>query len=499
LAIKGEGAMDRLSEATRQRLPSTARLSGYRRQDLCCGIVHVGVGAFHRAHQAVYTELALEHAFGPWGICGVSLRRPEIRDRLAPQDGLYTVAERDTAVRLQVIGCLKQLLVAPEDPAAVIERIAAPATAIVSLTVTEKGYCHDPASGRLDWSHADIRHDVAEPDRPASAVGMLVAGLARRRERRVAPPTIMSCDNLPANGQTLRGLVIALAARRDEALARWIEAEVAFPCSMVDRIVPATTAADIVRIGQALGVHDAAPVVCEPFRQWVIEDRFAGPRPAWELAGAELVAKVGPYEEMKLRLLNGSHSAIAYLGCLAGFEHVFDVMAEPDFVTFVREMMAEATPTLHVPGDLAAYQAALIARFANPSLAHRTSQIAMDGSQKLPQRLLGTIRERLCAGAPIDRLSLAVAAWIRYASGRDEQGRAIEVADPLAGRLAAIGAAAGSDPVALARGFFELGEVFGTDLPRDERFTAAVTGWLASLLARGARATVADCVRGSRS
>jgi fructuronate reductase len=385
--------------------------------------------------------------------------------------------------------------VAPQDPAAVIERIAAPEIAIVSLTVTEKGYCHDPASGQLDWIHPDIRHDLAEPERPRSAVGMLVAGLARRRERRVAPPTVMSCDNLPANGRTLRGLIMALAARRDEALARWIEAEVAFPCSMVDRIVPATTAADIAQIGTALGVHDAAPVVCEPFRQWVIEDRFAGPRPAWEVAGAELVAEVAPYEEMKLRLLNGSHSAIAYLGFFAGFEHVFEVMTAPDFVTFVRQMMAEVAPTLDVPSDLDAYQATLLARFANPALAHRTSQIAMDGSQKLPQRLLGTIRDRLRAGAPIEHLCLAVAAWIRYASGRDEQGRAIEVADPLTSRFAAISAAAGSDPDALAQGFLEINEVFGTDLPREERFTAGLTGWLASLLTRGARATVADCVR----
>jgi fructuronate reductase len=323
---------------------------------------------------------------------------------------------------------------------------------------------------------------------------MLVAGLERRRSRQIAPPTVMSCDNLPANGRTLRGLVLALAARRDEALARWIEAEVAFPCSMVDRIVPATTAADIAQTGQALTVHDAAPVVCEPFRQWVIEDRFAGPRPAWELAGAELVADVAPYEEMKLRLLNGSHSAIAYLGCLAGFEHVFEVMAAPDFATFVRRMMAEIMPTLNVPGDLTAYQATLIARFANPALAHRTSQIAMDGSQKLPQRLLGPIRDRLRAGAAIDHLCLAVAAWIRYASGHDEQGRAIEVADPLAGRFAAVSAEAGRDSAALARAFFGIGEVFGADLPRDERFAAAVTGWLASLLTRGARATVADCV-----
>jgi fructuronate reductase len=300
----------------------------------------------------------------------------------------------------------------------------------------------------------------------------------------------MSCDNLPANGHTLRGLVIGLADRRDAALARWIEGEVAFPCSMVDRIVPATTAADIARIDAALGVHDAAPVVCEPFRQWVIEDRFAGPRPAWESAGAELVADVAPYEEMKLRLLNGSHSALAYLGFLAGFEHVFEVMAVPAFASFVRRMMAEVAPTLRVEADLEAYQANLILRFANPALLHRTRQIAMDGSQKLPQRLLEPIRDRLRAGGAIDHLCLAVAGWIRYASGRDEHGQPIDVADPLAPRFAAIAAEAGRDAVALAQGFFAIGEVFGTDLPADRRFTAPVTRHLAALLTRGSRATV---------
>jgi fructuronate reductase len=488
--------MDRLNEATCAHLPRAVRVPRYRRQDLTSGIVHLGVGAFHRAHQAVYTELALEQAWGPWGICGVSLRRPDVRDRLAPQGGLYSVAERDAHEQLRVVGCLKSLLVAPEDPAAVVERLAAPETHIVSLTVTEKGYCHDPASGRLDEAHPDIRHDLATPERPRSAIGLLVAALARRRDRRATPPTVMSCDNLPANGRTLRALVIALAARRDEALARWIEAEVAFPCSMVDRIVPATTPADIVRIEAALGVHDGAPVVCEPFRQWVIEDRFAGPRPVWEHAGAELVADVEPYEEMKLRLLNGSHSAIAYLGALAGFEHVFEVMAAPDFVTFVRRMMAEVAPTLRVAADLDAYQATLILRFANPALLHRTCQIAMDGSQKLPQRLLGTIRDRLRAGATIDHLCVAVAGWMRYASGRDEHGRPIEVVDPLAPRFAAIAARAGLDAGALAQGFLAIGEVFGADLPGDRRFTVPVTQRLASLLTRGARATVADSIAG---
>ena len=488
--------MDRLNQAICARLPASVRLPTYRRGDLTCGIVHLGVGAFHRAHQAVYTELALEQAWGPWGICGVSLRRPDVRDRLAPQDGLYCVAQRDAHEHLRVVGCLKPLLVAPEDPAAVVERMAAPETHIVSLTVTEKGYCHDPKSGRLNRGHPDIRHDLTTPERPRSAIGMLVAGLVRRRDRKLAAPTVMSCDNLPANGHTLRGLVTAFAAWRDEALARWIEREVAFPCTMVDRIVPATTPADITRIDAALGVHDAAPVVCEPFRQWVIEDRFAGPRPAWEQAGAELVADAAPYEAMKLRLLNGSHSAVAYLGTLAGFEYVFEVMAAPEFVTFVRRMMAEVAPTLQVPTDLDAYQATLIERFANPALLHRTRQIAMDGSQKLPQRLLEPIRDRLRAGGAIDHLCVAVAGWIRYASGRDEHDQPIDVADPLAPRFAAIAAAAGQDPVALAQGFFAISEVFGTDLPVDQRFTVPVTQRLASLLARGSRVTIAQSIAG---
>ena len=488
----------RLTPASLERLSAEVARPAYDRARLPVGIVHLGLGAFHRAHQAVYTEDALATVPGPFGTCGVSLRSAGVRDRLAPQAGLYTVAERSAAdARLRVIGCLKEILVGPEDPAAVVARIADPKVAIVSLTVTEKGYCHDPASGALATDHPDIRHDLARPERPRSALGTLIAGLDRRRRGGIAPPTVLCCDNLPSNGRTLRTIALAFAALRDDALARWIEAEVAFPCTMVDRIVPATTEADIAAIAARLGLHDAAPVVCEPFRQWVIEDRFVAPRPAWERVGAELVAEVAPYEEMKLRLLNGSHSALAYLGGLAGFEHVADVMREADFCEFLRRMMAdEVAPTLAVATDLAAYQASLMERFANPAIRHRTAQIASDGSQKLPQRLLGPIRDQLRAGGSVRYLSLAVAAWMRHAAGRDEQGRAIAVADPLAPRFREIAARAGSDPAALAAGFLALREVFGDDLPRAERFTAAVAGWLDSLLAKGARATVAACVAG---
>jgi fructuronate reductase len=264
---------------------------------------------------------------------------------------------------------------------------------------------------------------------------------------------------------------------------------------MVDRIVPATTADDFARIAARLGMHDAAAVVCEPFRQWVIEDAFAGPRPAWERAGAELVADVAPYEEMKLRLLNGSHSALAYLGYLAGCAYVYQVMEAPPFVKFMRQLMAEVTPTLAVPADLQSHQNTLIARFANPALAHRTAQIAMDGSQKLPQRLLGPIRDRLRDGGPIRCLCLAVAAWMRYAAGADEQGRPIAVADPLADRFQAV-ARESTDPDALARGFLGLREVFGDDLPRSERFVAEVAAALRSLVEHGALTTVRRHVAG---
>jgi fructuronate reductase len=488
----------RLTPASLERLPGEVERPRYERARLAVGIVHLGLGGFHRAHQAVYTDDALATAFGPFGIAGVSLRSPGVRDRLAPQAGLYTVALRSAAAeRLRVIGCLKELLVAPEDPAAVVRRIADPAVAIVSLTVTEKGYCHDPASGALAVDHPDIQHDLAEPERPRSALGTLLAGLDRRRRQGSAPPTVLCCDNLPSNGRTLRGVTLAFAALRDEALAKWIEGAVAFPCTMVDRIVPATTAADVQSLAARLGLEDAAPVVAEPFRQWVIEDRFAGPRPAWEAVGAELVADVAPFEEMKLRLLNGSHSALAYLGGLAGLEHIADVVREPDFATFMRRMMAEeVAPTLPVATDLGAYQARLLERFANPAIRHRTAQIAMDGSQKLPQRLLGPIRDQLRAGGPIRHLTLAVAGWMGHAAGRDEPGRTIALADPLADRLRAIAASAGADPAALTTGFMALHEVFGEDLPRQPRFTAAVTAWLESLLTRGARATVADCIAG---
>ena len=474
-------------------LPSAVARPAYDPSRVGVGIVHLGLGAFHRAHQAVYTDAVLGRD-PRWGICGVSLRTPRATEALDAQDGLYAVLTKGrdgTAVR--VIGALRETLFLGRDRARLTARIADPAVTVVTLTVTEKGYCHDPATGRLNLAHPDIAHDLADPDAAVSTVGVLVAGLAARRAAGAGAINVVCCDNLPHNGRVVEGIVAAYARQRDPALADWIAASVAFPSTMVDRIVPATTDADVAEVARLLGVADAAPVVGEPFTQWVIEDRFAAARPRWEEAGAQLVADVAPFETMKLRLLNGSHSTLAYLGFLAGHEFIWQASSDAQLAALVeRQMTEEIVPTLVAPPgtDLDAYCGQLMIRFRNPALPHRTQQIAMDGSQKLPQRLLNTVRDRLAAGASIDHLTLAVAGWIRYASGVDEQGRAIAVSDPLAPTFAQIAAARAGDPAALAAGFLDLVPVFGADLVGHAAFRAAVTRHVVALFRDGVRATL---------
>ena len=490
--------MKALSFETLAALPPAIRRPAYDPAKVGHGIVHLGIGAFHRAHQAIYTDDAIADAGGDWGICGVSLRNPDVRDRLMPQEGLYTAVEKSPAgTRRRIVGSVRDVLFLGEDRARIDARLADPATKVVTLTVTEKGYCHDPATGRLNFDHPDIAHDLTHPDTPASVVGLLVAALAARCAARSGALSIVSCDNLPHNGKVLRGLVAAFAEARDRALARWIDANAAFPSTMIDRIVPATTAADIVENDAALGLHDAAPVVFEPFEQWVIENEFVTPRPAWEAGGAQFVADVAPFEAMKLRLLNASHSAFAYLGFLAGHEYIYQVAAQPAFVAFMRRFMAdEASPTIDVPPgvDLVAYRDALVERFGNPALPHRTQQIAMDGSQKLPQRLLATARDNLATGRPVRLVTLAVAGWMRYVSGSDEKGQPIKVSDPLAPQFAEIAAAHRGDPAGLARGLLALRTIFSDDLAADQHFVAPVCDWLAKLYADGAARTVARAV-----
>jgi fructuronate reductase len=336
--------------------------------------------------------------------------------------------------------------------------------------------------------------DLAYPREPRTAPGYLVEALRRRRAAGIAPFTVLCCDNLPANGRTVRAVVARYAAICDPDLGRFVDGEVAFPSTMVDRIVPATTDADRAAISARLGVEDAWPVVTEPFTQWVIEDRFGAGRPRLEEAGAELVDDVAPYELMKLRLLNGSHSSLAYLGYLAGYETVADVMKDAAFGRLVRRLMDdEVTPTLSVPprADIAGYKRSLIERFANPALKHRTWQIAMDGSQKLPQRLLGTVRDRLAAGAPLPQLALGVAAWMRYVTGIDEAGQPIDVRDPMSARLRRIADEAGPAAERLGPALLSITEIFG-DLAREPRFSVPVIQALAQLFEKGARRTVAD-------
>lgn len=458
------------------------------RYDRCAlqpGIVHLGLGAFHRAHQAAYTDSIAAGGDLRWGVVGVSLRSPETRDALAPQDHLYTVAVRDAhGEQLRVIGALVDSLVAPENPQAVLAAMADPRCHIVSLTVTEKGYCHDPATVTLNAQHPDIVHDLAHPEAPRSAIGFIVRALAMRRAAGGNAFTVQSCDNLPSNGDTTRGLVLAFAQEFDPSLARWIAEYAAFPNSMVDRIVPKTTDEDRAHVAQCLGVEDAWPVMTERFTQWVIEDKFAGPRPQWEDAGATMVSDAKPYEHAKLRMLNGSHSTLAYLGVLLGYETVDEAMSDATLSGFIDAMMAnEIEPTLKRPG-LPTYRAELLERFRNPSLRHKLQQIAMDGSQKLPQRLLGTIRARLAEDVPSERLCFAVAGWLHYLGSRNDIA-----SDPLADELRA---AAGLPDVAAAlAAALRVQAVFGADLPADRRFTSSIQRHLAALRAHG----TADALR----
>jgi fructuronate reductase len=484
----------RLSRTTLARVPARVARPDYDIGAVATGIVHLGLGAFHRAHQAVYTDAILRRD-PRWGICGVSLKTPRVVAALSPLDGLYTVLEKSAAgAAARVVGAVRETIFLGTGRDRVIAGIADPRVSVLTLTITEKGYCHDPASGRLDLAHPDIAHDLAHPEAPVSAIGVLVAGIAARRGAAGGPITIVCCDNLPHNGRTVAGIVSAFARVRDASLADWIEAQAAFPCTMVDRIVPATTDSDVAEVGRLLGLDDAAPVVAEPYNSWVIEDRFAAPRPPWEDAGAQLVADVAPFETMKLRLLNGSHSALAYLGFLAGHEYIWQASTDPHLAMLVERMMAlEVAPTLAPPPgvDLGGYCAELLARFRNPALPHRTQQIAMDGSQKLPQRLLGTIRDRLAAGASIANLALAVAGWIRYASGVDEHGKPIAVADPLAAKFASIAAAAKGNAAHIADGFLDLTSVFGSDLSANPVFRRAVSRDVGTLFRDGVRRTLA--------
>lgn len=477
-------------------LTAKATLPTYDRSKLVPRIVHLGFGAFHRAHQAVYADiLAAEHG-SDWGYTEVNLigGEQQIAD-LNHQDNLYTVAEMSAdAWTARVVGVVKEALHAQvDDLETVLAKMCEPQVAIVSLTITEKGYCHSPATGQLMLDHPLIAADLQNPHQPKSAPGVVVEALARRKAAGLPAFSVMSCDNMPENGHVMRNVVCAYARAVDAGLADWIESHVTFPSTMVDRIVPAVTPETLDKIEQLTGVRDPAGVACEPFRQWVIEDNFVAGRPAWEKAGAELVSDVIPFEEMKLRMLNGSHSFLAYLGYLAGYQHINDCMGDENYRRAAHDLMLkEQAPTLKVQNvDLARYADLLIARYTNPALRHRTWQIAMDGSQKLPQRMLDSVRWHLADNSSFALLALGVAGWLRYVGGVDEQGNAIEVCDPL---LPVIQAAVqqSEEGESRVKALLAIEAIFGHDLPQEGKFVDLVTQAYLSLVSKGAKATVAE-------
>jgi fructuronate reductase len=423
----------RLSGATVGGIPAAIQRPSYDRNAQAAGIVHFGIGAFHRAHQAVYTDAAMNAGDRDWGIIGVSLRSASVAEQMNPQDGLFTVAARSgEGVDYRLIGSVQRVLVASQDPVAVIEAVAAEATRIISFTITEKGYCR-ASDGSLDLALAD----------DSSVYRFLKDGLALRRERGLAGVTLLSCDNLAQNGQQLESLLSAYLAAHDPVLSEWVKARCSFPSSMVDRIVPATTADDLNAAQAALGtLQDAAHVVTEPFSQWVIEDRFVQGRPRWGAFGAELVADVAPYETAKLRMLNGAHSALAYLGLQRGYEFVHQAIGDETLRPLVdRLMRKEAAPTIDIaPGqDLMAYADNLLERFANPALNHRLAQIAMDGSQKIPQRWLETLAIQQQSGLQCPAILTAMGAWLCHVRGDNGV-----VDDPMAKQFAAAWNTAGA-------------------------------------------------------
>lgn len=426
--------MLRLNSTLISRRADTFATPRYDRSRVTNGIVHLGVGNFHRAHQAVYTDDVIAAGGMNWGIIGASLRKPDSRDALMPQDCLYTLGVRSgSKVDWRVIGSIQKVLYAPDDPKVLIDVIAAPLTRIISLTVTEKAYCLHPTSGILNEDHPEISHDITNPHRPLSPLGYLYAGLKMRSRSGMPLPTLLSCDNLPANGKKLRAALIRFAELVDPDYRSLLEDHLHCPSTMVDRIVPETTDNDRRAARTVLGFEDAWPVMTEPFSQWVVEDDFVLGRPNWDCAGAEFVSDVLPYERMKLSLLNASHTALAFLGSYHGYGTVGEAMQDAAIRMFIdRFMRDDIAPVLKVPNDMNinSYVTSLLRRFENPALHHKLEQIASDSSQKIPQRFMGTIQSRLKLGLPLGGFAYALAAFILFLEGRDRNHKVLNFLDP---------------------------------------------------------------------
>lgn len=481
------------SPAEFDALPAEVGRPDYDRSQLTAGIAHFGTGGFHRSHQAMYLDRLLQAGLATdWAIVGVGLLPGDarMRDALRAQDCAYTLVLKhpDGTYEARVIGSIIEYLFAPDNPAAVVERLADPAIRIVSMTVTEGGYNINQVTGEFDAEAPGVVHDLAHPEAPETVFGIVVEALRLRRERGVPAFTVQSCDNVQGNGEVARRVFSAYAALRDPGLGAWVHDEVAFPNSMVDRITPQTTDDDRAELAQRYGISDAWPVVAEPFTQWVVEDHFPLGRPAWEEAGAQLVEDVMPYELMKLRLLNATHQAICYFGTLMGHRYVHEASADPLITRLLqRYWVEEGIPTLRpVPGiDLAAYTGTLLERYRNPAIKDTLARLCAEASDRIPKWLVPVINEQLAAGRPIELSAAVVASWARYCEATDEQGEPITIVDSRSERLVAAAARQAENPTA----FIEDPELFG-DLAGNETFVAAYLRALDLLHGVGAKATL---------
>jgi len=480
----------RLSEKNLSLLPANIQRPAYDRSKVVGSIVHLGIGAFHRAHQAMFTDAVLASGDLAWGIVGAGVISADMKNALVPQDCLYALAEMGAdSEKVKVIGSIVDVLGGAEDAGALLARMSDAVTRIVSITVTEKGYYLDPATGKLQLQAAAIAADLASPAQPKTILGLIVQALRNRKAAGVPPFTVLSCDNLPNNGKLAKAAVLAFAREIDGELAKWIEANVCFPCTMVDRITPATTDADRAHVNGVIGMEDAWPVVTEEFVQWVIEDEFTMGRPDWTVGGAIFSDEIECWENMKLRCLNGSHSTLAYLGQLTGRETVADAMQLPLITDILDPLWVEIREVLHAPKGVnsADYVESLKRRFRNPALKHRTAQIASDGSQKLPQRLLAPLRDRIAKGLASPAIATAVAAWMHFAVKTAHTPGGV-LNDPLSAEILAQ-AGKGVEAAAIVDNLLSIEKIFGADLPANTAFRAELLGKFVELAKNPAVAT----------
>ncbi|MGY1447734.1 mannitol dehydrogenase family protein [Pseudomonas chlororaphis] len=484
----------KLNRHNLHHLAPEVRLPAYDLAETRQGMVHIGVGGFHRAHQAYYTDALMNTGEGlDWSICGLGLRAEDrrARDDLAGQDYLFTLFELgdSDAAEVRVIGAISEMLLAEDGAQALIDKLADPQIRIVSLTITEGGYCIDDSSGEFMAHLPQIQHDLAHPQQPQTVFGFLCAALAQRRAAGVPAFTLMSCDNLPHNGAVTRKALLAFAGQRDADLRDWIATHVSFPNAMVDRITPMTSTAHRLQLHDQHGIDDAWPVVCEPFAQWVLEDKFVSGRPAWEKVGVQFTDDVTPYEEMKIKLLNGSHLALTYLGFLKGYRFVHETLADPLFVTYMRAYMdLDVTPQLApVPGiDLSAYKDTLVARFSNRAIADQLERVCSDGSSKLPKFSVPTLNRLIADGRDTERAALVVAAWARYLKGVDENGDTYRIPDP----RAAFCQAQVADDALISQRLLAVEEIFGSAIPNSPAFVEAFERCYSSLRDNGVTRTL---------